>query len=122
MVRLMNEKESINVVNDQYGCPTYASDLAEVIIKIIDQSKDSSLSGIVNYCNAGITNWYEFALGIKEIIKSNCLVNPISSSEYITAAKRPQYSVLNTTKIRTLLGIDIPHWKQSLQKCLSVLA
>jgi len=121
MVRLMNEKESINVVNDQYGCPTYAADLADIIMKIIDRPKTNSLSGIVNYCNEGIINWHQFALGIKEIIKGNCIVNPIPSSAYITAAKRPQYSVLDTTKIRSLLGINIPHWRASLQKCLSAL-
>ncbi|MEO6220393.1 MAG: dTDP-4-dehydrorhamnose reductase [Ginsengibacter sp.] len=121
MVRLMNEKESINVVNDQYGCPTYAADLAEVIMKVIDQSKADSLSGIVNYCNEGIINWHQFALAIKEIIKSNCIVNPIPSSAYITPAKRPGYSVLDTTKIRGLLGVDIPLWKDSLQKCLTAL-
>ncbi|MEP6594778.1 MAG: dTDP-4-dehydrorhamnose reductase [Ginsengibacter sp.] len=122
MVRLMNERESINVVNDQYGRPTYAADLAEIILKIIDQPKHVPLSGIVNYCNEGIINWYQFALAIKVIVKNNCAVNPISSSEYITAAKRPQYSVLDTTKIRSLLGIHIPYWEHSLQKCLSILA
>lgn len=122
MVRLMNERESIKVVNDQYGCPTYAADLAEVIVKIIDQPGEVPLSAIVNYCNEGIINWCQFALAIKEIIKSNCVVNPVPSTEYITAAKRPQYSVLDTTKIRNLLGIEIPHWKYSLQKCLSALA
>lgn len=122
IIRLMNEKESINVVNDQYGCPAYAADLAEVIMKMIYRSEDMPVSGIVNYCNEGVISWYQFALAIKEIIKSNCIVNQVSSSEYITPAKRPHYSVLDTTKIRNLLGIDIPYWKHSLQKCLLLLA
>jgi dTDP-4-dehydrorhamnose reductase len=121
MMRLMYERESIKVVNDQYGCPTYAADLAQVTMDIIDQSKSNLISGILNYCNQGIISWYQFALAIKEIIKSNCVVNPISSSEYFTPAKRPKYSVLDTAKITTLLNIDIPYWKYSLQKCLSVI-
>ena len=121
MMRLMNEKESINVINDQYGCPTYAADLAEVIMKIVNDPKGVSLSGIFNYCNEGIITWFQFAVAIKEIIKSKCVVNPIPSSGYITAAKRPQYSVLDTTKIRKSLGIDISQWKSSLEKCLSLL-
>ena len=121
MMRLMNEKESINVINDQYGCPTYAADLAEVIMKIVNDPKGVSLSGIFNYCNEGIITWFQFAVAIKEIIKSKCVVNPIPSSGYITAAKRPQYSGLDTTKIRDSLGIDIPHWRGSLEKCLSLL-
>jgi dTDP-4-dehydrorhamnose reductase len=121
MVRLMNERENIKVVNDQYGCPTYAADLAEVILKIIDHSETKPLSGILNYCNSGVVTWYQFALAIKEIIKSNCTVTPIPSSEYITPAKRPHYSVLDTTKIRELLALEIPYWKDSLEKCLSLL-
>ena len=121
MVRLMNEREKINVVNDQYGCPTYAADLAEVILTIIDQSETKTLSGILNYCNSGTITWYQFALAIKEMTKSNCIVKPISSSEYVTAAKRPHYSVLDTAKIRELLDIDIPYWKDSLERCLTLL-
>ena len=114
----MNEKNIINVVDDQYGCPTYAADLAAAILKIIDQPAIKALSGIFNYCNEGITTWYQFAGAIKDFIKSNRTINPIPSSQYITAAKRPRYSVLDTTKIRQSLNIQIPHWKQSLQKCL----
>ncbi len=122
MLRLYKEKESINVVNDQYGCPTYAADIADVIMKIIDHSKTGWVPGIVNYCNDGITNWYKFAVAIKEITKSSCIVNPIPSSAYKTPATRPQFSVLDTAKIRQVFGIVIPHWKHSLQKCLSTLA
>ncbi len=119
MMRLMNEKDSIDVVDDQYGCPTYAADLAAVILKIINQQ--TLKPGIFNYCNEGVTTWFQFASVIKDFIKSNCTINPIPSSQYITAAKRPQYSVLDTNKIRKSLNIHIPHWKQSVQKCLLAL-
>lgn len=121
MLRLFKERDSVNVVNDQYGCPTYAGDIAEVIMKIIIHSKTSWRHGIVNYCNSGVINWYQFALAIKEITKSNCTIKPIPSSEYKTPATRPQYSVLDTTKISRMFGLNIPHWKNSLQKCLLIL-
>jgi dTDP-4-dehydrorhamnose reductase len=117
----MNEKERINVIDDQYGCPTYAADLAALIMKIVDESSINNLSGIFNYCNEGITTWYKFALAIKELSQSNCIINPIPASEYITTTKRPMYSVLDTNKIKKYLGITIPYWMYSLQKCLKVL-
>ncbi len=121
MLRLMNENHKIDVVDDQYGCPTYAADLATVIMKIIDRPTVTTLSGIFNYCNEGVITWHQFASTIKDLIKSSCSVNPIASTQYITAAKRPQYSVLDTTKIHQSVNIQIPHWKQSLQKCLLAL-
>jgi dTDP-4-dehydrorhamnose reductase len=135
MLRLMKEKESINVVSDQRGCPTYAADLAAVIVQIINATTDHGqpttggqssvvgrLSGIYNYSNSGITNWYEFALAIKELSGSKCMVNPIPTSQYPTPAKRPQYSVLDTSKIQQTFGITIPEWIDSLKKCLAILA
>ena len=119
MLRLLKEKESINVVNDQYGSPTYAADLAEVIMKIIDSESDQT--GIFNYCNKGVISWYDFATEIKKFNKSKCKIRPIPASQYPTPAKRPQYSVLDTSKIRQALGIKIPKWKDSLHKCLSLL-
>ena len=121
MLRLMKEKNSINVVNDQYGCPTYAADLAKAIIKIISSGRSREKPGIYNYTNAGITNWYEFALAIKELSGSNCIVNPVTIAQYPTAAKRPQYSVLDTSKIRQAFNIVIPDWKESLENCLTLL-
>lgn len=121
MLRLMKEKESINVVNDQFGCPTYAADLAAAIMQIIASGKSHENPGIYHYTNAGITNWYQFALTIKKLTASNCIVNPITTDQYPTAAKRPAYSVLDTSKIKETFGIDIPNWEASLQKCLSLL-
>ncbi len=121
MIRLMNERASINVIDDQYGCPTYAADLAEVVMKIIGESSTNNLSGILNYCNDGIATWYKFAMAIKELTQINCIINPIPASQYITAAKRPMYSVLDTNKIKKSLGITIPYWRDSLQACLKIL-
>lgn len=122
MLRLLKEKESINVVSDQQGCPTYAADLAEVIMTIVEnENSELSHEGIFNYCNEGVITWYEFAKAIKNIIKSKCAINPIPSAEYPTPAKRPQYSVLDTTKIKTTFGVTIPNWQDSLHTCLSFL-
>jgi dTDP-4-dehydrorhamnose reductase len=121
MLRLMKEKESINVVNDQFGCPTYAADLADAIIQIIKSGKSKENPGIYNYVNAGTTTWFEFAIVIKELSKSNCIINPIPTTQYPTPAKRPAYSVLDTTKIQEAFNIVIPEWKDSLQNCLELL-
>jgi dTDP-4-dehydrorhamnose reductase len=120
MLRLMNEKDNISVVNDQFGCPTYANDLAQVIMKIITENENPA-AGIYHYCNDGKISWYEFALAIKEISGSNCMVNPVPSSQYPTPAKRPKYSVLDTSKIQQVFKIKIPFWKDSLEKCISLL-
>lgn len=120
MLRLMKEREQINVVDDQYGCPTYTADLAAAIMHIIPSAIKKP--GIYHYSNTGITNWYGFAVAIKEIIKSSCSINPIPTTQYPTAAKRPAYSVLDTKKIRETFGISIPEWKESLQNCLTRLS
>lgn len=122
MLRLMKERESINVVNDQLGCPTYAADLGGAIMSIVEKkSKIISNDRIFNYCNEGAINWYQFALAIKELSGSTCIVNPIPSSQYPVPAKRPQYSVLDTTLIKNTFGITIPEWKESLKKCLGLM-
>ena len=121
MLRLMKDKEQISVVSDQVGCPTYAADLASVIMQIIVSENPASQAGIYNYSNAGVINWHQFAVAIKELSGSKCLVNPIPSSQYPTPAKRPSYSVLDTTKIQENFNILIPEWKDSLQKCLALL-
>lgn len=121
MLRLLKEKETINVVSDQYGCPTYAADLAVAIMTIVDKEDGvNSAKGIFNFCNEGIITWYDFAKAIKKFIKSSCIINPIPSSEYPTPAKRPQYSVLDTTKIKDTFDITIPKWEDSLHKCLEL--
>ena len=130
MLRLMGERESINVVADQNGCPTYAADLANAIMQIVDKIEQTDLvlqtalpfATIFNYSNKGKINWHQFATAIKELSGSNCIVNAISSSQYPTPAKRPHYSVMDTNKIEQTFNIVIPEWKDSLKKCLQILA
>jgi|SRR6185437_6484816 len=123
MLRLFKEKDEINVINDQLGSPTYAADLAGVIMKFIAKKEEGNdFSGIVNYSNSGITTWYEFAEEIKLLVNSNCKINPIPTSSYKTPAKRPSYSVLDTSKIKELLHLEIPDWRESLKKCIGILS
>jgi dTDP-4-dehydrorhamnose reductase len=119
MIRLMNERNEINVVSDQIGSPTYAADLAKVILDII--SSGTWESGIYHYSNEGKISWYEFALAIKEKLGSNCKVNPIATTAYPTPAKRPHYSLLNKEKIKSAFSLQIPDWKTSLHHCMERL-
>jgi dTDP-4-dehydrorhamnose reductase len=127
MLRLMNEKEEVGVVNDQFGSPTYAADLAETILQIITGlpthlpiaiGTPLTTHGIYHFSNEGVISWYEFALAIKELSGSKCKVNPITTPQYPTPAKRPAYSVLDKTKIQQTFGISLKDWKQSLETCL----
>ena len=117
MLRLMKERKEINVVNDQTGAPTWARDLAKAILEIVYAKK--WVSGIFHYSNKGRITWYDFARCIAEITESNCKVNPIPSSSYPTPAKRPAYSLLDTSLIRETYQIEIPEWKDSLIKCMT---
>lgn len=119
MLKLMSEKEEVNVVYDQLGSPTYAADLAEVILQIIHSGKWQP--GIYHYCNEGIISWYDFAVAIKKLTGSTCKINPIPTSQYPTAAKRPAYSALDTSKIITVYGIRAKNWKDSLGACINFL-
>jgi dTDP-4-dehydrorhamnose reductase len=119
MIRLMTEKESIGVVNDQIGSPTYAGDLAAVTMQIISEGKRTP--GIYHYSNEGVISWHDFALEIKALIGSNCIVNGIPTSAYPTPAKRSAYSAMDTSKIKSTFGIAIPFWKDSLKKCVVLL-
>lgn len=119
MLKLMSERESIGVVNDQTGSPTYAADLAEAILEII--ASQEWHPGIYHYANEGVITWYDLAVAIKELTGSACQVNPIPTSAYPTPAKRPAYSVLDTTRIRDTFGIRLKDWKESLKKCLARL-
>ncbi len=127
MLRLMNGRDSIKVVDDQKGSPTFAADLAEVIIKIIEQASSNSPLpyGIYHCTDSGEATWYDFACEIKKqgielglIDNKNCIINPCATEEYPTPAKRPAYSVLDKEKIQKTLGITIPAWQESLRKFL----
>jgi dTDP-4-dehydrorhamnose reductase len=122
MLRLGREREELRVVNDQSGSPTYAPDLADAILQIIEVSSgDSFRNGTYHYCNTGTTTWYAFAKNIIEKAALKCRVIPIETKDYPTAAPRPAYSVLDTEKIRKTFGITIPDWEESLDKCIKLL-
>lgn len=116
MLRLGRERDSLGVVNDQIGAPTYAKDLANAIITII--STDFNEFGTYHYSNQGNCSWYEFAKEIFQLSNINIDLKPITTSQYPTPAKRPKFSVLNTEKIQEKLQISIPYWKESLAKAL----
>ena len=120
MQRLLKERDTIGVVNDQIGSPTYAADLAQVMIDILNA--DKWIPGIYNYSNEGEISWYEFVLAIQEIGGYTCEVNGIPSSSYPTPAKRPAYSLLDKSKIKEVFRINVPHYKESLKKCLMLQA
>ncbi|RPD38962.1 dTDP-4-dehydrorhamnose reductase [Chitinophaga barathri] len=117
MQELMQEKESLNVVFDQTGTPTYAPDLAAAILTILGHPAAAE-GGIYHYSNEGVASWYDFAIAIKELTGAKCAVYPITSDKYPTPAPRPAYSVLNKEKIKSAFGLEIPYWKDSLAVCL----
>ena len=119
MSRLMQERDSLNVVNDQIGSPTYAADLARAIMTILIHKNWEA--GIYNFSNEGEISWYEFALAIQEIGGFDCAISGIPSSAYPTPAKRPQYSLLDKTKIKTTFGVEVPDYKESLKTCMDLL-
>jgi len=122
ILRLAEERQEINVVNDQIGTPTYATDLAETILRLLPElTKINQGTEILHFSNEGIASWYDFA---KEIVQQSglkCKVNPISTKQYPLPAKRPAYSVLDKSKIKSRYGIDIPDWREGLRRCLSIL-
>ncbi len=119
MLRLMKEKESINVVNDQHGSPTYALDLAEAIITIIRYCVNNPVpSGIYHYSNEGNVSWHDFAMAIREASGSSCRVHPVPTEQYPTPAKRPTYTVMDKQKIQSVFLIKTKNWKESLVRCI----
>jgi dTDP-4-dehydrorhamnose reductase len=116
MIRLMKERPSINVVSDQVGSPTYAADLAAAILHII--AAPSFIPGLYHYSNEGRVSWYEFALAIRELIGSACEVHPIPTDQYPTPAKRPRFSLLDKSLIRSTYHLTIPEWRPSLVTCI----
>ncbi|MDR6733833.1 dTDP-4-dehydrorhamnose reductase [Sphingobacterium sp. 2149] len=117
MIRLMTDREEISVIGDQVGSPTYAHDLAQVILEIAHSEKWAK--GIYHFSNEGEISWYDFAVAIKELKNLACDIRPITTAEYPTAAKRPSYSLLDKTKIKQTFGVAVPEWKQSLSNMLA---
>ncbi len=125
MLQLSKDRDSLGVVSDQVGTPTYARDLAKVILEIIlqiDHAKDPNpYFGLYNYSNEGIASWFDFAKLIFEFSNTKINVKPIQTSEYPTPAKRPAYSVLNKSKIKSTFNLSIPTWQESLAECIEKL-
>jgi len=122
MIRLFKERDSLNVVNDQRGCPTWTYNLTDVIYSFI--KSDSDRYGIYHYSNTGETTWYKFALQIyksalnKGIINNEVIINPVTSDQYPSKVKRPLYSVLDTNKISLIEGVKLSPWRESLDRFL----
>ena len=122
MLRLMDEKTELGVVDDQFGSPTYAADLAKAILEIIaHHSPLTNHHGIYHFSNSGSISWYQFADTIRELTGKKCRIYPIPTSQYPTAASRPAYSVLDNAKIQSTFGIRPQPWKESLVNCLNKL-
>ena len=123
MLRLASERDSLSVVNDQIGTPTYAVDLAEVLLKIIEfchaELVSASIYGIYNFSNEGQCSWYDFAAAIFHQKGISIDLQPIPTSAYPTPAKRPAFSVLDKTKIKNTFNIEIKEWQTSLSECLN---
>jgi len=119
MMRLMAEKETISVVNDQWGSPTYAADLASTILQIIRSGKWEG--GIYHYSNEGVITWFDFASEIGTLINTSCSIQPTTTANFPTPAKRPHYSVMDKSKIQEVYGIKLRHWTESLRDCIQKL-
>ena len=126
MLRLGQDRESLKVVFDQVGTPTYAPHLAQAILDIIKSpvmtENPAEWSGIYHFSNEGVTSWYDFAISIFSLAAIDCQVFPITSAEYPTPAQRPTYSVLNKAKIKQRFDLSIPHWHTGLANCLQTIS
>ena len=124
MLKLGKERDELSVVNDQMGSPTYSADLADAILEIIKLKKFRDVAQtpqIYNYSNKGEISWYEFAKEIFKIEKIECEVNPVTSQQYPTPAKRPRNTLMNKDKIVKVFNIKISNWKSSLNTCMTLL-
>ncbi len=117
ILRLCAERPSIKVVADQVGTPTYAHDLAALIVGVIDSGR-LDRTGVYHYSNEGAVSWYDFAKAIGELSGSACDIRPCRTGEYPSKAPRPAYSVLDKTKVKETFGVEVPYWRDSLKDCL----
>ncbi|NLO71706.1 MAG: dTDP-4-dehydrorhamnose reductase [Porphyromonadaceae bacterium] len=122
MQRLTSEKDELKVVFDQIGTPTYAADLAKLIVKIVENEDFWPCFGIYHYSNEGVCSWYDFAIEIRDLLGNECDIRPCHSDEFPSKVKRPHYSVLDKTKVKDIFEIEIPHWKTSLARCIKLLS
>lgn len=119
MMKLGTKSDFINVIYDQIGTPTYAADLANAILQVL--SHESFVPGIYHFSDEGVCSWYDFTKSIHRIAGITCNVHPIETKDYPARTPRPHYSVLNKAKIKSTYGIVIPHWEESLVKCIEIL-
>ena len=119
MMKLGTERDSINVIFDQIGTPTYAADLAKTILQILNH--ENFIPGIYHFSDEGVCSWYDFTKSIHRIAGITCDVHPIETKDYPARTPRPHYSVLNKAKLKAVYGIVIPHWQESLVKCIELL-
>ncbi|GAF02042.1 dTDP-4-dehydrorhamnose reductase [Saccharicrinis fermentans] len=123
MMRLGAERDDLGVIFDQVGTPTYACDLARVILQIMNREGRLDAAGkIYHFSNEGVASWYDFAKEIMDCAGIVCEVRPIKTEDYPTPAQRPHYSVLDKTKIKCDFRIEIPYWKDSLKKCIELMS
>jgi dTDP-4-dehydrorhamnose reductase len=119
MLRFGSERSELKVIADQVGTPTYAIDLANTILHIIESG--SKAYGLYHYSNEGLTSWFDFAKCIFRLSGTDVITHPVPTSEYVTKAVRPKFSVMDKSKIKTTFGIEIPYWQDSLEACLKAL-
>lgn len=119
MIRLGNERSELGIIADQIGSPTNAADLAQAILMIISfvaRGEKPFIPGIYHYSNEGVASWYDFTKAIFEIAGINCFVKPIATEDYPSPVQRPSYSIMNKSKIKLIFGLQIPHWRDSLNE------
>lgn len=122
MLRLMRERPELKVVNDQVGSPTYAADLAKALLKIVELDiEGKSYAGIYHYSNTGVISWYDFAVAIRDFAGLHSKLHPIPTIDYPTPAKRPAYSVMDTSKTPIDFGVSMRKWEDSLKECLNTM-
>lgn len=122
MLRLGRERGELSVVADQIGAPTFAEDLARTIMTIVQHDhRKQPAYGLYHYSNEGVASWYDFAHAVFEIAGMRITLNPIPTSAYPAAVRRPHYSLMDKSKIKQTFGIRIPHWRESLRRCLRLL-
>jgi len=119
MIRLMGERDTISVIADQIGSPTYARDLATAILTIVHSERWEK--GIYHFSNEGEISWYDFAVAIRELQGLDCEISAITTDQYPTPAKRPKYSLLDKSRIKQQFGVTVPFWKDSLGEMLQKL-
>ena len=117
MRMLTAERPSLKVVFDQVGTPTYAADLAALLVKVITEDM-LDRTGVYHFSNEGVCSWYDFSCAIRDLCGNTCDITPCHTDEFPSKVRRPAFSVLDKTKVKATFGINIPHWYESLKRCI----